>query len=87
MSTGIRDFIKEIKNIDGCKTSIEINHKLYGNQRIEYNIQVLDDESRLGFHINDQDIYINKLEICDFGIVEGTYYFASKLMRIKLKTI
>lgn len=87
MSTGIRDFIKEIKNIDGCRTSIEINHKLYGNQRIEYNIQVLDDESRLGFHINDQDIYISKLEICDFGIVRGTYYFASKLMRIKLKTI
>lgn len=87
MSIGIRDFIKEIKNIEGCKTDIEINHKLYGNQRIECNIQILDDESRLGFHINNQDIYIDKAELCDFGIIKGTYYFASKLMRIELKTI
>lgn len=87
MSIGIRDFIQEMKNINGCKTSIEINHKLYGKQKIKYNIQILDDESRLGFHINDQDIYIEKIKICDFGIVEGVYYFASKLMRIELKTI
>ena len=87
MSIGIRDFIKEIKNIEGRRVNVSIAHKLYGNQTIRCNIQILDDESRLGFHINNQDIYINKTELCDFGITKGTYYFASKLMRIELKTI
>lgn len=87
MSTGIRDFIKEIKNIEGERVSIKTAHKLYGNQKIETNFKAIDDSCRLGFKINNQDIYIEKKELCDFGITGGTYYFASKLMRIELKTI
>lgn len=87
MNTGIRDFIIEIKNIEGKRVRIKTTHKLYGNQTIECNIQIIDDESRLGFHINRQDIYIDKDQLCNYGVTKGVYYFASDLMRIELKTI
>ena len=87
MNTGIRDFITEIKKIEGNRVDINISHKLYGNQNIEYDVQILDDASRLGFHINDQDIYIEKDKLCEYGIIEDRYYFADELMRIELKTI
>lgn len=87
MSTGIRDFIKEIKNMEGKRVSIQTNHKLYGSQKIETNFKIIDDASRLGFKINTQDIYIEKEGLSNFGIIEGMYYFANDLMRIELKTI
>lgn len=87
MNTGIRDFIKEMEKIEGKRVSVKTNHKLYGSQKIETNFKIIDDVSRLGFKINNQDIYIDKKELCDFGIIKGAYYFASKLMRIELKTI
>lgn len=87
MSTGIGDFIIEIKTMEGKRVGIKTAHKLYGNQKIETNFKIIDDASRLGFKINGQDIFIKKEGLIDFGIVEGTYYFASDLMRIELKTI
>lgn len=87
MNTGIRDFIEEIRSIEGERVNINIKHQLYGNQKIQCDVEIIDDESRLGFSINNQNIYIDKKELCDFGIIKGTYYFASKLMRIELKTI
>lgn len=87
MDAGIRDFIKEIKNIEGKRVSIKTNHKLYGSQKIETDFRIIDDASRLGFKINNQEIFIEKEGLCDFGITEGIYYFTSNLMRIELKTI
>ena len=87
MSTGIRDFITEIKAIEGKRVSIKTAHKLYGNQKIETDFKIIDDESRLGFKINDQDIWVEKDGLINFGIIEETYYFASNLMHIELKTI
>lgn len=87
MSTGIRDFITEIKTMEGKRVSIKTEHKLYGGQKIETDFRIIDDASRLGFKINSQDIFIDKKELIDFGIIEETYYFTSDLMRIELKTI
>ena len=87
MNTGIRDFVTELKNVEGCRVGIKITHKLYGKQKIETNFKIIDDASRLGFRINRQDIYIDKEEIVSFGIMGDIYYFASDLMHIELKTI
>ena len=87
MSTGIGDFIIEIKTMEGKRVSIKTAHKLYGNQKIETNFKIIDDASRLGFKINNQEIYIEKEGLINFGIIGDMYYFASDLMRIELKTI
>lgn len=87
MSAGIRDFIKEMKNIEGKRVSIKTTHKLYGVQKLEADFEIIDDASRLGFKINDHEIYMEKEGVINFGIKKGVYYFASDLMRIELKTI
>lgn len=87
MNAGIRDFIKEIKNIEGERVSIKTNHQLYGSQNIETDFRIIDDASRLGFKINNQEIYVEKEGLINFGIIGDIYYFASDLMRIELKTI
>lgn len=87
MNTGIRDFIVEMRAIEGKRVSIKTAHKLYGGQKIETDFKIIDDASRLGFKINGQDIFIEKEGLVNFGIIEGIYYFASDLMRIELKTI
>ena len=83
---GIENFIKELKKINGKKVKIDIVHKLYGSQKIKYDLCVLENEGRLGFHINEQEIYLDKRDILDYGIIKGMYFWADKLMRIEIQT-
>lgn len=84
--SGIENFIEEFKKINGKQVKINIAHKLYGSQKIEYGLCVLEDEDRLGFYINEQEIYLNKRDIVDYGMIKGMYFFADKLMRVEIHT-
>lgn len=86
MNLGIEKFIEELNKINGKHVKINIAHKLYGNQTIEYDLCILNDKGRLGFCINKQEIYLNKGYILDCGIIEGTYFWADKIMAIKIQT-
>lgn len=86
MNLGIEKFIEELNKINGKHVKIDIVHKLYGNQTIEYDLCVLNDKGRLGFYINEQEIYINKGCILDCGINKGTYFWTDKIMTIKIQT-
>ena len=84
--SGIENFVKEFKKINGKQVKIDIAHKLYGSQKIEYGLCILEDEGRLGFFINEQEIYLNKRDILDYGMIKGMYFFADKLMRVEIQT-
>lgn len=86
MNLGIEKFIEELDKINGEHVKIEIVHKLYGNQGIEYDLCILNDEGRLGFIINQQEIYLNKWDIIDCGVIKGMYFWADKIMTIKIQT-
>lgn len=86
MNLGIERFIEELMEINGKYVKIEIQHKLYGSQTLEYGLCLLDDRGRLGFHINDQDIYVIKGAILDYGINKGMYFWADQVMTIKIQT-
>lgn len=86
MNLGIEKFIADLKTINGKRVKIEIVHKLYGDQTIEYDLCVLDDKGRLGFRINGQEIYLNKTDILDYGIIKGMYFWADKIMRLEIQT-
>ena len=83
---GIEKFIEELKKINGKQVKIDIAHKLYGSQKIEYDLCVLEDEGRLGFFINEQEIYLNKRDILDYGVSRGVYFWADKVMRVEIQT-
>lgn len=86
MSFGIENFIEDLNKINGKCVVINITHKLYGKQKIKYDLCILNDEGRLGFHINEQEIYLNKADILGYGIKSGMYFWVDKLMRIEIQT-
>lgn len=86
MNLGIEKFIEELNEINGKHVKINIVHKLYGNQAIEYDLCILNDKGRLGFYINEQEIYLDKGCILDYGIIEGVYFWADRVMAIKIQT-
>lgn len=81
----MKDLIKELKKIENKNVWIHITHDLYGNQNIKCAFQLLNDEERLGFLIGEQEIYINKSEICNIGIKGNLVYFADNVMCIKIR--
>ena len=85
MSSGIKDLTKELKKIERKNVWINITHDLYGDQNIKCAFQLLNDEERLGFLIGEQEIYMNKNEICNSGIKGNLIYFADDIMCIKIR--
>ena len=47
---------------------------------------VLNDKGRLGFCINEQEIYLDKGYILDYGMIKGMYFWADKLMKVEIQT-
>lgn len=86
MNFGIEKFIEELKKINGKRVKIEITHKLYGDQNIEYDLCIINDEGRLGFKIEKHEIYLYKGAILDYGINKGMYFWTNKIMAIKIQT-
>jgi hypothetical protein len=84
---GIKNFTDELKKLNGLNVLINIEHKLYGDQSIKCALQVLNDEERLGFVTNGQEIYIYKDDIRHFGAYCGLYYFADKIMKVEIRMI
>lgn len=87
ITKGIKFFIDKLKKLNGTNVSINIEHKLYGDQSIKCALQTINDEERLGFAVNDQEIYIYKNEMCHFGEDNGLYYFADAIMKIEIREI
>jgi hypothetical protein len=84
-TNGIKDFIETLKNINGENVWVHITHDLYGNQNLKCAFQLLNDEERLGFSIDAQEIYIEKNKIKNIGVQDNLFYFADDLMCIKIR--
>jgi hypothetical protein len=84
---GIKDLIEELKKIEGSNVWVHIGHKLYGDQNVKCAFQIVNDEKRLGFCVNNQMIYIDKDNICNSGIKGELYYFADEIMCIKIRKL
>lgn len=86
-SCGIKDLIEELKKIEGTNVGVHIENALYGDQNVKCAFQIVNDEKRLGFLVNGQEIYIEKDKIKNIGIKGGLYYFADEIMCIKIREL
>ena len=84
-TNGIKELIKELKKICGESVWIYVSHTLYGDQNLKCAFQLLNDEERLGFLINEHEVYIEKNKIKNVGIKEDLFYFSDELMCIKIR--
>ena len=86
-TNGIKEFIETLKRINGKNVWIHVAHDLYGNQNLKCAFQLLNDEERLGFSLEEQEIYINKNEIKNVGVQDNLFYFTDDLMCIKIRKV
>lgn len=84
---GIKDLIQRLKEIEGTNVWIHIGNSLYGDQNVKCAFQIVNDEKRLGFLVNGQEIYIEKDRVKNIGIKGGLYYFADEIMCIKIREL
>lgn len=64
---------------------ISISHKLYGLQKIKCRLDCILDDQRIGFKVKDEnEIYIYRGDLVDYGIKDGIY-FADDIMEINIK--
>ena len=83
----MKDLIEALKKIERNNVCVDITHKLYGDQNIKCAFRLVNDGERLGFLVGEQEIYINKNEIRDFGIKGKLVYFADEVMCIKIRNV
>ena len=82
---GINIIEKELKEYNGKDAIISISHKLYGDQKLKLQLDYIVDKERIGVRVkNEQEIFIYKKHLVDYGIKDGIY-FADDLMEIKIK--
>ena len=74
-----------LRQHNGEDAVISISHKLYGNQKIQGELDCVIDENRIGFRAkNGQEIYIYRNEIVNFSAAEGLW-FEDDIMRIDMQ--
>lgn len=83
----MRELIDRLVRIEGKNVCVNIGHKLYGDQNVKCAFHIVNNEERLGFSINGQDIYIEKDKICHIGIKEDLYYFSDEIMCLKIRKL
>ena len=81
---GINMLEDKLREYQGGDAVISISHKLYGSQKLKVKLDYIWDKERIGFRANNQDIYMYKHNIVDYGTKDGIY-FADDIMEIKIK--
>lgn len=85
---GMLEFVNGLEKINGRRVCISTTHLLYGNQKIKCELCLINDDERLGFKINGQDIYMNKNEITYTEHINSgdEFCFGNNLRTIRMKT-
>lgn len=75
-------FIKQLYSLNGKKIKIVTTHKWFGRDEYRCELNLINDEKRIGFKIMNSEIYLFKNEVSVFGEAGGTFYFQDDLMEI-----
>lgn len=79
----IKDFIEKFNVINNRNVNVCIKHILYGSQKINKCVlHPFADEERIGFVIDDQEIYVRMDELCDVYIDNEKCYIKSDVMEL-----
>lgn len=79
--------IKGLEKFEGKLCKIQTNHVLYGKQKIEAIIDVINDADKLGVRIKSQEIFLFNNEIKDVKISNEQITIIGDIMEIKITVI
>ena len=80
----IQALIDRMKVLNGQMVCLYIKHILYGSQKIKCALRLLWDGERIGFKINDEDIYITMDELCEVSIDDAKCILKSDVMELRI---
>lgn len=84
MVEGINIVEKALKKYNGRDVCINTFHKLYGGkQKIKCKLNYIFDNNRIGFCINEQEIYIDRKRLTNFSVSDDIC-FADDVMEIRI---
>ena len=75
-------FIKKLYNLNGKTIQIVTTHKWFGKDEYKCELNLINDERRIGFKLLDSEIYLLKDEVRFFGELGGIFCFRDNLMEI-----
>lgn len=81
---GINILEEKLREYQGKDAVISTFHKLYGEQKLKIQLDYIFDEERIGFKVNEQEIFVYRDEVIDYGTKDGIY-FADDVMEIRIK--
>ena len=80
------EIIRKFTQLNGRITTIILEHKLFGKQKFEaQEVNVLDDEDRLGLILHGQGVYVYKQRLQSMELRDHFVEFADDKLKILIK--
>ena len=76
--------IRELQKLNGKKVEIITMHKWFGKERYNCQLSLVADNDKIGFKIQNSEVYILKSDLESIQEVNGTYCIKDALMEITI---
>ena len=71
--------------LENMNCRVIINHVLFGEQQYDCdNVQIVNDEHKIGIIIKGRELFIHKQEVVDFWIYNNAYTIRDKMLMMTI---
>ncbi len=74
--------IRELQKLNGRKVEIFTTHKWFGKARYNCQLSLVADDNKIGFKVQNSEVYILKSDLDSIKKENDTYYIKDALMEI-----
>ena len=79
--------IRELQKLNGKKVEVITMHKWFGKEKYNCQLSLITDNDKIGFKVQNSEVYILKSDLESIKEVNGTYYIKDALMEIEIAPI
>lgn len=84
----IKDFIEKFNVLNNKNANVHIKHLLYGQQKLNRCVlHPFADEDRIGFIVNEEEIYVTMEELSDVSIDDTKCIIKSEVMELYINLL
>ena len=80
----MKEIIIELQELIGKMVKVITTHKWFGKEKYDCQLDIVCDDTKIGFKIQNKETYILKAELESFEKTDGVYYIRDSLMEIAI---
>lgn len=80
----MKETMIELHELTGRMIKVITTHKWFGREKYNCQLDLICDDTKIGFKIQNKEIYILKAELESFEKANGVYYIRDSLMEIAI---